>query len=90
MYVCVCVCRYIYYACMLVSCDVYAWVCASVNALVCVPSCVRVCMLKCVYYVCVCVSVRGVGAGGARGASAPPLFLLGVHCTPTFWRKFYY
>ena len=29
---------------------------------------------------------RGVGAGGARGASAPPLFLLGVHCTPTFAR----
>ena len=27
---------------------------------------------------------RGVGAGGARGASAPPLFSLGVHCTPTF------
>ena len=26
---------------------------------------------------------RGVGAGGARGASAPPLFLQGVHCTPT-------
>ena len=30
------------------------------------------------------VSVRGVGARGARGASAPPLFSLGVHCTPTF------
>ena len=31
-----------------------------------------------------CIHFRGVGAGGARGASAPPLFSLGVHCTPTF------
>ena len=31
---------------------------------------------------------RGVGAGGARGASAPPLFFWGgVHCTPTFFAR---
>ena len=35
----------------------------------------------------VAIISRGVGAGGARGASAPPLFSLGVHCTPTFLEK---